>query len=144
MRAIVPGLSLRTQICVVQIIVAVIHQIGFKRSSHHRLGIFGHISQKHIQRISATHLRLALYNRHFRFYRFHRFLLLRSCRTGFTLYIIIIRFNHDTFTYRHRNVKTIRIFYQYKIFSFESCYDSTAYLTEEAYFISYFHYCISC
>ena len=56
--------------------------------------------------------------------------------------IIVICFNHDTLAYRHWNIKPICIFYQHKILSLESSYDSTAYLTKEAYFISYFHCCI--
>ena len=142
-RTVLPCFSFCTQISVIQIIIAIIYQISFKRSSHHRFCVFGHISQKYIQSISSTHLRLTLNDRHLRFYRFNWFFRFRSRRTGFTPHIIVICFNHDTLAYRHWNIKPIRIFYQHKILSLESSYDSTAYLTKKAYFISYFHYCIS-
>ena len=142
-RTVLPGFSFCTQISVIRIIIAIIYQISFERSSHHSLCIFRHISQKYIQRISSLHFRLALNDGHLRFYRFSRFLLFRSRRSRFTLQIIVIRFNHYTLTYRHRNIKSIRIFHQHKILSLESSDDSTAYLTKKAYFISYFHCCIS-
>ena len=143
MRTVFPCFSFCTQISVIQIIIAIIYQISLERSSHHSLCIFRHISQKYIQRISPLHFRLALNDGHLRFYRFSRSLLFRSRRSRFTLQIIVICFNHDTLAYRHWNIKPICIFYQHKIFSLESSYDSTAYLTKKAYFISYFHYCIS-
>ena len=142
MWTVFPSFSFRTQIGIIQIIITIIYQISFERGSHHSLCIFRHVSKKYVQRISPTHFRLTLNNRHFRFWRFHRFFRFRSRRFRFMLYIVVICFNHHTLTYRHRNVEAVRIFHQNKILSLESSYDSTAYLTEEAYFISYFHCCI--
>ena len=137
-----PCLSFCAQVSIIQIIIAIIHQISLERSSHHCFRIFGHISQKNIQCISTTYFRLTLNDRHFWFYGFDRSFRFRSRWTRFSFHVIVIRFYHYALTYRHRNVKAVRIFYQNKIFSLESGYDSATYFTKEAYFISYFHCCI--
>ena len=162
MRTGSPRLALRTRIGIIHAVIAIIHQISLKRSSAYRLDIFRNKGKIHIQHISAFHFRLTI-NRYLRFsrtlylpsgvqngryrlrgYRSHtrsRLLLrlLLGCFGSRSRNIVIIRFNHHTFTHRHRNVKPVGIFHQHYIFSPESRYNTATYFTEEAHFISYFH-----
>ena len=150
-----PCFSFGTEIGIIQIIVTVIHQISFKRSRADCFDIFRNESQKNIQHIPTTHFRLTKSRNlrlrqmsHFFFFmyrmgnrRSHRllFYFLRSSFRHRSRHIIIIRINHHTLTYGHRDIKSIGIFYQHNILSPKSRHNTAPDLIQEAYFITYFH-----
>ena len=162
MRTSSPRFTLSTQIRIIHIIIAIVHQISLERGSAHRFDIFRNKCKIYIQHIAAFHFRLPI-NGHLRLHRMlcfppgtksgrgcfrccgirtRRRLILQSflgspgSRSG---NIIVVRFNHHTLTHRHRDVKAVGIFHQYNVFSLKSRHNTAAYFAEEAHFISDFH-----
>ena len=61
-----PSLALGAEVGVIQIIITVVHQIGFKGSGTYSLDVLGHESQVNIEHIAPFHLGLAVH-RYLRF-----------------------------------------------------------------------------
>ena len=154
----IPCFSFCAEVGIIQIVITIIHQIRFERSSANSLNIFRYKSQKDIQNISTTHFWLTV-NRYLRFGQVLHFTIflnrirnrrtyllllrfLRSCLRHRPGHIIIIRINYYALTHGHRNIKAIGIFHQYNIFPPESFHDSSADFIEETYFITNFHHII--
>ena len=133
-----PAFAFRTQIRIIKVIVAVVHQVGVKVGSRNRLHVLRDVCQHHIEPFALLGLCRTIGNLRLPFLLLRRFgLCLRLA-----LDVIVIGINDHALTDEHGDVETVGIFHQHRVFTLESFHDAASHFTQETDFISNLHLCI--
>ena len=143
MWTVVPSLSFRTQISIIQIVIAVIDKIGFIAASLYHFGrLYREVSQIDVQPFAFYGFRYLFYfGLRFRFLRLRDSSLCHGRQrwaSGAVYLHLAVSYDY-TFADQCRYFESVFIFHQNLIFPFETTNDTSTGAVQEAHFVSYFY-----